>query len=104
MNGVASGSEEDKQLVIANGNSFDTDNILNINPSNGYVGIGVQAPTSKIDIDGTNGYDQLRLRDTYTPTSTADANGNIGDVTWDNTYLYIKTSTGWGRVLLDYAF
>lgn len=78
--------------------------ILGSGSTRGNVGFGISTPTSKIDIDGTNGYDQLRLRDTYTPTSTADANGNVGDVTWDNTYLYIKTGTGWGRVLLDYAF
>lgn len=78
--------------------------ILGTGATRGYVGFGVSTPTSKVDIDGTNGYDQLRIRDSYTPTSTADANGNTGDVTWDNTYLYIKTGTGWGRVLLDYVF
>jgi hypothetical protein len=52
MNGLAGGSEEDKQFVIANNTSFDTDYILNINPSNGYVGIGVQAPTEILDVGG----------------------------------------------------
>lgn len=52
MNGLAGGTEEDNQLVIANGTDFDTDNILNINPSNGYVGLGVQAPTERLDING----------------------------------------------------
>ena len=52
MNGLASGSEEDKQFVIANNTSFDSDNVVNINPSNGYVGIGVQAPTEILDVGG----------------------------------------------------
>ena len=52
MNGSAGGSEEDKQFVIANDGSFDTDYVLNINPSNGYVGLGVQAPTERLDISG----------------------------------------------------
>jgi hypothetical protein len=52
MNGIAGGSEEDKQFVIANNTSFDTDNVVNINPSNGYVGIGVQAPTEILDVGG----------------------------------------------------
>ena len=52
MNGLAGGTEEDNQLVIANGTDFDSNNILNINPSNGYVGLGVQAPTERLDING----------------------------------------------------
>jgi hypothetical protein len=65
MNGVAGGSEEDKQFVIANNTSFDTDNILNINPSNGYVGIGVQAPTERLDIGGN-----IKISDTYANITT----------------------------------
>ncbi len=70
----------------------------------GNIGINNESPTSKLDIVGTNGYQQLRLRTSYTPTSTADSNGEIGDIAWDNSYLYIKTGTGWGRVRLDFAF
>jgi len=70
----------------------------------GNVGINNETPTSKLDILGTNGYQQLRLRTNYTPTSTADTNGEIGDIAWDNSYLYIKTGTGWGRLALDYVF
>jgi hypothetical protein len=70
----------------------------------GNIGINNESPTSKLDIVGTNGYRQLRLRTSYTPTSTADSNGEIGDIAWDNSYLYIKTGTGWGRVRLDFAF
>ena len=70
----------------------------------GNVGINNESPTSKLDISGTTGYQQLRLRTNYTPSSTADTNGAVGDIAWDNNYLYIKTSTGWGRLALDYAF
>jgi len=70
----------------------------------GNIGINNDTPTSKLDIIGTNGYNQLRLRTNYTPTSTADTNGAVGDIAWDNNYLYIKTGTGWGRLSLDYAF
>jgi len=70
----------------------------------GNIGINNESPTSKLDISGTTGYQQLRLRTSYTPSSTADANGEIGDISWDNSYLYIKTGTGWGRVQLDFAF
>ena len=38
------------------------------------------------------------------PTTSGDTVGDIGSVTWDNTYLYVKTNNGWGRTLLDYGF
>lgn len=59
------------------------------------------APTSQVDINGANGYSQLRLRQTYTPTGTADANGQIGDVCFDDSYGYRKTSVGWKKWALS---
>ena len=70
----------------------------------GNIGINNESPTSKLDIIGTTGYRQLRIRTSYTPSSTADTNGEIGDISWDTSYLYIKTGTGWGRISLDYVF
>ena len=70
----------------------------------GNIGINNESPTSKIDIIGTTGYQQLRLRTDYTPTSAADTNGDIGDVCWDDDYFYVKTNNGWGRTTLDYGF
>lgn len=66
----------------------------------GYLSDNI-APTSKLDIEAASGYNQLRLRSTYTPTSTADTNGNAGDVAWDDDYIYIKTSAGWKRTALS---
>ena len=82
MNGVAGGTEEDNQLVIANGTDFDTDNILNINPSNGYVGLGVQSPTERLDINGNIKVSgELNLSTLGTGTSVnnlaIDASGNV---------------------------
>lgn len=57
-------------------------------------------PTALLDIDGATGFGQLRLRTTYTPTATGDTNGDVGDVSWDEDYIYIKTSTGWKRSAL----
>jgi hypothetical protein len=67
---------------------------------NGYIGVATDTPTSKLDITGQNGFNQLRLRTSYTPTSSSDTNGNVGDFSWDNNYLYIKTSSGWVRSAL----
>lgn len=67
----------------------------------GSIGVNTLSPTAMFDINGNNGYDQLRLRRPYTPSSSADANGNTGDVSWDNDYIYIKTSLGWRRSALS---
>lgn len=67
----------------------------------GLFGIGTTSPTSQLDVNAINGYAQLRLRTSYTPASSADANGNVGDFSWDDNYLYIKTSAGWKRSALS---
>jgi hypothetical protein len=65
------------------------------------VGIGVATPTSRLDLSGAKGYSQFRLRTAYTPTSSADTNGNTGDFSWDDNYLYVKTTSGWKRTTLS---
>jgi hypothetical protein len=72
--------------------------------ASGNLGIGTSTPTAVLDITGATGYNQLRLRASYTPSSSGDTNGNIGDIAWDNNYVYVKTNTGWGRSTLDYSF
>jgi hypothetical protein len=37
----------------------------------------------------------------YTPSGSTDINGNLGNVTRDDDYLYIKSSTGWKRTNLE---
>jgi len=37
----------------------------------------------------------------YTPTSSQDTSGKIGNVTSDDNYLYIKTINGWKRTNLE---
>jgi hypothetical protein len=69
-----------------------------------FTGISTSAPTSQLDVLGTNGYAQLRLRTTYTPVNSADPNGNQGDIAWDANFFYVKTSptspTAWKRTAL----
>ena len=38
------------------------------------------------------------ITESYTPTSSADTTGEPGSITWDSTYLYYKTNTGWKRL------
>jgi hypothetical protein len=63
--------------------------------------IGTPTITSQIELHGSNGYDQLELVTPYTPSSSADANGDEGQVAWDDSYIYIKTSAGWKRAALS---
>jgi hypothetical protein len=52
-------------------------------------------------VNGSTGYNQLRLRTTFTPSSSSDASGNVGDISWDGDYIYVKTSSGWKRSALS---
>jgi hypothetical protein len=80
------------------GNTAITKTILRGNVA---LGVSDNNPTAKVDIQGSYGYNQLRLRTSYTPTSSADSNGNTGDISWDNNYIYVKTSAGWKRSALS---
>lgn len=66
-----------------------------------YANAGKSLFKDKLTLDGPNGYSQLRLAQTYTPSATADSNGQAGDVAWDANYIYIKTSSGWKRAALS---
>lgn len=67
----------------------------------GSIGVNTLNPTSLFDINGNNGYNQLRLRQSFTPTSTTDARGNVGDISWDANFMYVKTAVGWKRTPLS---
>ena len=68
--------------------------------SEGNVAIGSTIPTAILDVTGTMGYNQLRVRTAFSPVGTADSNGNTGDIAWDDDYVYVKTSIGWKRAAL----
>lgn len=88
------GSKKDRS--ISNGN---TNFVIK---GNGQVGIGIYDTTSKVDIFSENGYDQFRLSNSYTPTSSNDKNGSIGNISWDEDFLYVKTKGGWKRASLGF--
>ena len=37
----------------------------------------------------------------FTPASSADKSGSVGDVSVDDNYMYVKTKNGWTRVALN---
>jgi hypothetical protein len=72
----------------------------------GGINNNVSAPGSVIlggnSISATNSdtvyVPNFTITTSYTPTSSADTVGEPGSITWDNTYLYYKTNTGWRRL------
>jgi len=77
-----------------------TDSNTVILGNNASVGIGTTSPSSKLHINGTAG-EQLRIENSFTPTGTADTTGDTGDIAWDDSYIYVKTSAGWKRAALS---
>jgi len=67
----------------------------------GHLGVGAMDPTSRVDVEAEEGFAQLRLRASYTPTDTDDTNGEVGDIAWDDDYIYVKTDDGWKRAALS---
>lgn len=45
--------------------------------------------------------DGLVLPKFFTPTSSLDTTGEVGQITLDDNYIYVKTSTGWKRISLS---
>jgi hypothetical protein len=97
--------EGDNKLYIENSNSstplicgdFSLDEVY----FNGGVGVHTTTPSAVFDVNGSTGYNQIRMRTSYTPANTADTNGNTGDIAWDDNYFYMKTSAGWKRSALS---
>lgn len=98
-NPTITGNVEQRAIELNNVNGWGIyQNNLGVkNFFNGNTSFGSTSNTAKVDITSTTGYNQLRLRTSYTPTGTGDTNGNVGDVSWDDGFIYIKTSTGWKR-------
>tara|TARA_R110001606_G_scaffold221350_1_gene369073 strand:- start:12102 stop:15602 length:3501 start_codon:yes stop_codon:yes gene_type:complete len=44
---------------------------------------------------------KLVITETYIPTGTSDTNGETGEISYDGSYVYIKTASGWLRSALS---
>jgi hypothetical protein len=84
------------------------------NPYDGSLGLmlnpdGTEEPTANLQVGGTGttgtakiigtlSADTMVITTSYTPTGTADANGEPGTITWDDDNLYYKTNNGWFKL------
>ncbi|MBI2269592.1 MAG: hypothetical protein HYU69_04455 [Bacteroidetes bacterium] len=74
--------------------------IMMLDGTSKFVGVGTTSPTSKLDINATDGYSQLRI-ETPATVPSGSAVGNIGDTAWDTGFFYLKTSAGWKRMTMS---
>jgi len=102
--GRGTGAGAPGNIVFATGNSQTSGTTIHSMTNRWWIAGGTgylanpDTATSSIDVRGANGYSQFRMRTSYTPTSTSDTNGNVGDFSWDDNYFYYKTSVGWKRI------
>ena len=54
-----------------------------------------------LEVEDLNVTDQLRIQNSFTPSGSGDASGVVGDVAWDDDFIYIKTNAGWKRTALS---
>ena len=98
-NSEESGSNAGSNLQIIrysdDGKAMDTP--FSISRSNGNVGIGNSNAETKLDIDS----DSIRIRKPKTPETSASP-GHVGEMAWDNGYLYICVAPNtWKRATLS---
>lgn len=75
-------------------------NLTFTNENSGYMGIKSNCITPLI-VESIKEIHNNPSIPNYTPTSSNDSYGNIGNVTSDDDYLYIKTNNGWKRTSLQ---
>jgi hypothetical protein len=70
--------------------------------------MAVTRSTGNITFNGGGGItsfaaNKIQITTAQTPATSAAA-GNAGDIAWDDTFLYVRMSTGWRRIALGAAF
>lgn len=84
---------DDFQIVRYDDKGSALDTVFFIKRSSGNTGIGTNAPTKKLDING----DRMRLRTAFTPAN-ATATGDPGEIAWDANYMYVCVAANtWKR-------
>jgi len=94
---INSGNSDKRAIIIGS-----NDSNINSGVTNTVIigGTGITATASNTTYVG----DLVIKKSAVVPTTSASTVGETGSITWDNSYYYVKTATGWGRIALDYAF
>ena len=71
--------------------------------SDTQVNLGVALGINRATGVTTFGANAINVSTAQTPATSAAA-GVAGDIAWDDTYLYVRQSTGWRRIALGAAF
>ena len=77
------------------------------NTINSYIKNSVVLGGENINVTKSNTVyvpDIVIKKSSSIPTTSGDTVGDVGSITWDNDYMYIKTLSGWGRTVLSYNF
>lgn len=56
------------------------------------------------NVNDTTYVPYLNISYSGTPINSGDTMGDRGAIRWDDTYFYLKTNLGWGRITLNYTF
>ena len=89
------------------GSNFDVRRFSDAGADLGLV-MAVTRSTGDITFNGGGGItsfaaNKIQITTAQTPATSAAA-GNAGDIAWDDSYLYVRMSTGWRRIALGAAF
>lgn len=99
--GVILGGRDNRIMTSSNYSSIISSSAVTVTAPRAIV-IGLQSYTASTA--DTVYVPNLAVTKTFTPSSSGDTSGVIGQITWDDDYIYVKTNNGWGRTILDYNF
>jgi hypothetical protein len=110
MNTAPNSWNETNQIVIGYGATGNGSNSVTLGNASiaktvlrGKVGAGTTSPSSQLQVNAA-AMEQFRLETLGGPANNADAKGSVGDIAYDDDFMYIKTNNGWGRIPLDFGF
>ena len=72
--------------------------------SDTQVNLGVALGINRATGVTTLGADRFNLSTAVTGITASGSAGTMGDIAWDDTYLYVRMSTGWRRIALGGTF
>jgi hypothetical protein len=89
---------------VAEGTSNAGSNFSITRYSDAQVNLGVALGINRATGVTTLGADRFNLSTAITGITGSGIAGTTGDIAWDDTYLYVRISTGWRRIALGAAF